>query len=121
MATNRPKIGMKSPTKPKPKNYVPMGSKAATYSPLTGKPMGSGKRKPTATGVLKPASTKAANVIPYSTERGGKGVQISGPKRGTKVYSTKPESGVGRSSSSRGQVKVASRSLKGKLRSNYGY
>jgi hypothetical protein len=90
--------------------------------------MGSGvKRKPTPSGVRKggqPApSTKAARVMPYSTERGGQGVQISGPKRGTKVYMTKPESGlyrVGRSSAPRGQV-VASRSLKGKLRSNYGY
>ena len=91
--------------------------------------MGSGvKRKPTPSGVRKggqPApSTKAANVMPYSTERGGQGVQISGPKRGTKVYMTKPESGlyrVGRSSAPRGQARVASKSLKGKLRSNYGY
>lgn len=119
---NKPRIGMKSPVKPKPKNYVPM-SQTAPYSPLKSKPKASGvgKPKPMASSVRKPASTKAANVMPYSTERGGQGVQISGPKRGTKVYMTKPESGVGRSSAPRGQVKVASKSLKGKLRSNYGY
>ena len=117
---NKPPIG--KGVKPKPKNYVPM-SQTAPYSPLKGKPMGSGvKRKPTASGIRNPASNKkAANVMPYSTERGGQGVQISGPKRGTKVYTTKPESGVGRSSAPRGQVRVASKSLKGKLRSNYGY
>lgn len=117
---NKPLIG--KGVKPKPKNYVPM-SQTAPYSPLKGKPMGSGvKRKPTASGIRNPASNKkAANVMPYSTERGGQGVQISGPKRGTKVYTTKPESGVGRSSAPRGQVRVASKSLKGKSRSNYGY